>query len=263
MLAKLDVIGRVSRPVKNHAVLAVQQSCSAVKSLLGQALLRTDTRHSTPSLALDEDLAFSVFVGADLVTIIIVRAQVPLAVPAKLLDGLTHGIDMLLGAVGLARQVACAAKLHILASAEHEQAGNHQRFSLTALGLVARGLERLVGIAGETVEIQTIVPVGTSDKRQPVRTEVLHYMVETDAQVLHQRHFAAGLIVPRHKLVKDGEVTRFADICRSAEDEPHRIVVEASAYIVVATLGERLILMVTTAVRELRRGYIDNALARA
>ena len=93
-----------------------------------------------------------------------------------------------------------------------------------------------------------------------MRADVVHDMVERDAQVLQQAHFRAGFVIPRHHLVEDGIVTRLTDIGGCTEDEPHRVIVEPAADIVVAAFGEGLVLVVTTAIRELGGCDIDDTL---
>ena len=87
-------------------------------------------------------------------------------------------------------------------------------------------------------------------------------MIERHAQVLHQCYLTAGLVVEGYHLVENGEVACLLDICHRSEDEPAGVVVEASADVVVAALGERLVLVVATAVGELGGGDVDDALAR-
>ena len=53
------------------------------------------------------------------------------------------------------------------------------------------------------------------------------------------------------------------NIGRDADDQPVRIVVEIAADVVVAALGERLVLVIGAAGRQLRRGEIEDAFARA
>ena len=71
-----------------------------------------------------------------------------------------------------------AAQLHIIAAAEHKQACNHKRLRLGTFSLVLSGLEGLVRIPGETVQVQTVIPVCTTDQRQHVRTQIIHHMIE-------------------------------------------------------------------------------------
>ena len=87
-------------------------------------------------------------------------------------------------------------------------------------------------------------------------------MVETDAQVLHQAYLCTGFVVPRHHLVQDRIVACLTDISCRTEYEPHRVVVESAADVVVAALGERLVLMVASAVGELGSGDIQDSLTR-
>ena len=71
------------------------------------------------------------------------------------------------------------------------------------------------------------------------------------------------VVVERHLLVEDREVAGLLEVRGDAEDEPERIVVEAAADVVVAALGERLVLVVGAAVGELRRGDVEDPLAGA
>ena len=84
-----------------------------------------------------------------------------------------------------------------------------------------------------------------------MRTEVVHHMVEGNAQVLHERHLGTRLVVEGHGLVEDGEVAGLLDVGHGAEDEPARVIVEAAANVVVAALGQWLVLVVAAAIREL------------
>ena len=86
-------------------------------------------------------------------------------------------------------------------------------------------------------------------------------MVHRNLEVLEEACFCAWLVVERHLLSEDREVARLLDIGYGTEDEPARVVVETATDIVVAAFGERLILVVAAAVRELGAGDIDDALA--
>ena len=52
------------------------------------------------------------------------------------------------------------------------------------------------------------------------------------------------------------------DICYSTEYQPHGVIIESTADVIVATLCQRLILMIASAVGELCRRDVDNALTR-
>ena len=79
--------------------------------------------------------------------------------------------------------------------------------------------------------------------------------------MLEEAYFCAWLVVERHLLGEDREVARFLDVCYGTEDEPARVVVETATDIVVAALGEWLVLVIAATVRELGAGDIDDALA--
>ena len=84
-----------------------------------------------------------------------------------------------------------------------------------------------------------------------MRTEVIHDVVERNAEMLHETYFRTRFIIERYRLIEDCEVTCFLDICYCSEDQPHRVIVESTSDIVVSSLGKRLVLVVATSVREL------------
>ncbi len=66
-----------------------------------------------------------------------------------------------------------------------------------------------------------------------------------------------------HGLVEDREIAGLLEVRGHAEDEPGRIVVEPGADGVVAALGQRLVLVIGAAARQLGRGDVDDPLAGA
>ena len=178
-----------------------------------------------------------------------------------LLDGVNHGVDGLLHASSFLGFANLLAQGNIVLARDDEQSGNHEALGLGALADVLGGLERLVGVPREAVEVQAVVPVGTANERQGVWAEVLDDVVHGHLQVLEERHLGAGLVVEGNHLVKDREVARLLDIRHGAEDEPAGVVVESAADVIVAALGQRLVLVVAAAVGELCRGDVDDALA--
>ena len=149
-----------------------------------------------------------------------------------------------------------------LFSCEHEQAGDEDRLGDLAF-FVRGGLERLAGRIGEAVQVEAVVPVGATDQRQTMRPKAVERVLEAALQVLVERLLGARLIVVRHRLVEDAPVARLLEIGRHADDQPVRIVVEVAANVVVAALGERLVLVIRAAGRQLRRGQVEDAFARA
>ena len=132
--------------------------------------------------------------GTDLVAVIVVCPKEPLTVPAVLLHGFLHGFYSLFHAGGGAVPYFFQ-QFRKVAAFGHKQACNHQGFGLGAFGLVLRGLERLVGIVGETVQIQAVVPVGPADERKPVRTQIICHVLEAYLQMVQHRHLCSRLII--------------------------------------------------------------------
>jgi hypothetical protein len=78
--------------------------------------------------------------------------------------------------------------------------------------------------------------------------------------MLEECNLRAWLVVEWYHLIEDREVACLLDIGHSTEDEPAWVIVESATDIVVASFGERLILVVASSVGELCRGDIDNTL---
>ena len=278
-LTHFYMIGGVSWVVQHQSVLAFQSFLTAVQCFIAESFFQTDTSHRTPALALDEDFAFLVLITTNLVAEEIVSAEEPFTVPSMLLHSLAHLIYSLLHALGFCQIIFLCkagyfallafhsflgkllAQSHIILAGNHEQTGYHQTLCLASFALVFGGLETLVRVPGEAVQVQTVVPVGSSDEWQLVWTQVVDNMVHRNLEVLEEAYFCAWLVVERHLLSEDREVARLLNIGYGTKDEPAWVVVETATDIVVAALGERLILVVAATVRELGAGDIDDALA--
>ena len=93
-----------------------------------------------------------------------------------------------------------------------------------------------------------------------MRAKVFPHMAEADFEVLQKRNLRSGLVVKGHFFIEDAEVSGFPDVGHRAEDEPEGVVSESAADVVVAAFGEGLVLVVTSAIRELRGGNVQDAL---
>ena len=215
-----------------------------IQSLVHHSFFLAYFGHGAPSLRLYEYLSLTVLVAADLAAEEIVGAQVPLPVPAVFFDCLDHFLHFGFGPKRFALKSEMTAKLCILAAAEDELPCYHQRLGLAAFALVLSGLERLVRVIGETVEVEAVIPVSPAYERKSMRSQMVQNMVEAHAQVFHKRKLGPRAVVEGHRFLQNGEVARFLEICHGAEDEPKRIVVEAASYVVVSPFGQRLVLVV-------------------
>ena len=144
----------------------------------------------------------------------------------------------------------------------HIQSGNHKRLRTAAFRLVLGSLERFVRVEGKTIEIEAVIPVRTSYKRQPMRTQMRPGIVKTYPQMLQKGLLASRHIVKRHHFIKNRKVTGLPDISERAEQKPKRVIIESRADSVIAALGERLILMVAAPVRKLCRRNVKNPCPR-
>ena len=84
-----------------------------------------------------------------------------------------------------------------------------------------------------------------------MRAKVLYHMVERDTQVFEQCHFRTRLIVPWHHFVEYREIASLFDISYSTKDKPAGVVIETTTDIIVATLGQWLVLVIAATIREL------------
>ena len=103
-----------------------------------------------------------------------------------LLHSFDHCIDGLLHAFCFGCLANLLAEGDIVLAGDNEETCNHQALGLGALGDVLGGLEALVGIPREAVQVQTVVPVCTSDERQHVGTEVVDDVIHRDLEVLEE-----------------------------------------------------------------------------
>ena len=113
------------------------------------------------------------------------------------------------------------------------------------------------------VEVQTVIPVCTSDKRKLVRTLVIDCVIKGSLKMLHKRLCHRHIIVKRNDLVKDRHISGLTDVSACSCDEPKGIIVESGSDVGVALLGKGLILMVCTSVLELGGSDIDYPLTCA
>ena len=84
---------------------------------------------------------------------------------------------------------------------------------------------------------------------------------KTYRKMLKESLFASWDVVELDIFIKNREVAGLAKVGIHAQKQPKRVVVESAADAVVAAFGKRLVLMVTTAVRELSRRYVKDSLA--
>ena len=270
-LAQFDAVGGVGGGEDGGAPIAGQLVLHGLQRLLGLAVVEADAGHHAHALRFDVDLAFGVFVGADLVRIGVVGAYEPFAVPAGGFDGFgdladfrTHG-----GGLGGHFGVGHAGELSVvfddvgvLAAVEHEHAADEHGFGNAGV-VVLHGLEAFTRGVGEAVEVQAVVPIGAADQRNAVRSLVVDGEVHGTAQVFEQRLLGTFDVVERHRFGQDRRVSGFGQVGVHARHEPQRIVVEAAADVGVALLGERLVLVPCGTVLQLGGGDVDDALACA
>ena len=260
--AQLQMIPRVSGLQQYNAVLRVELVFYALQSGLGFAGFYADTRHNAHTLRFNEDFAFLAHLAANDFTVGIVGAAEPLAVPTGGQRGVFHGggfgayLGSFLGATDLVQNFGKGVAVFDIHTGNKDALGNG---SFAGTG----GLEAFARLLAETVQVQAVIPVGTPDQRQTVRTLVGAQIAEAAAQMLQQRLGKAVIVVKIDLLVQNGVVTRFAQIGVHGGDQPQRVIVEAGANVHIALFRQRLVLVVGAAVGELGGGNVQDALPRA
>ena len=76
-------------------------------------------------------------------------------------------------------------------------------------------------------------------------------------QVLVQRRLGPRLVIKGHRLIEHTAIASFLHVGGGRQNEPQGIVVEPASYVVIAALGQRLVLMVGAAIGKLRGRQID------
>src|ERR1017187_11008996 len=96
-----------------------------------------------------------------------------------------------------------------------------------------------------------------------MRAKALQRIAEAASQVIAEWDLGAGFVVELHRLLEDAPIPGLFQVRGDADDEPVRIVVEAAANVVVASLGQRLVLVVGSAGRQLRGCQVKDAFTGA
>ena len=248
---------REGRIIQNYTLLSIKHFLYTVKCLVAHSTVGSDAGHRTPALALDEYFRLVILLRAHFPTKVVVSPQEPFPVPAIFLHGLLHRLNpgQHLGRIlSNAVQQLCKVLSH-----NHIESGNHKRLSLGTFRLVLCCLERFVRVIREAVQVQAVVPVGTTDKWQSVRAEIVPGECKTDSEMLQKGLLATRNIVERHHLIQNREVPGLLEIGKCTEKKPERVVIETSANTVVAPLCQWLILVIAAPVRELCGGNVEDA----
>ena len=196
---------------------------------------------------------------AHLVAVGIIGPQEPFTVPSELFNALCHALLFRTDKFGLGPVAAMLADGRVVIRHVHVHAGNEDAFGNSRV-IIGHRLEAFARRGGEAVEVQAVIPVCPADERQAMGTPVCSRIVEGAAQMLKQRLCKGGIVVKVHLLIQNAEIARFLYIGTDRADQPERIIIESAAYTHIAPLGQRLILVIGAAIRELRRGHIQNPL---
>ena len=141
-----------------------------------------------------------------------------------------------------------------------EHAGDQHALGDPALSGLRR-LEGFIRIDGVAVQIQAVVPVRPADQGKPVGSQVVDHVSEGTAQVLEETPHAVGIVVEGNLFLEDRPIAGLLEVGAGGQDQPERIVVEVSSDRGVASLGQRLVLVVGAAVLLLDGGHVQDPLS--
>ncbi len=178
----------------------------------------------------------------------VIGPQEPVTVPAVLPDRGLHLGRCLAVACRFLGEAACLSDRRQFLGSQAEKPGNEDRFGHRAIHFERCRLEGFPGFLREDIEVETVVPVGATDERQSVGTQPLQRITVAALQVFIQWLFGARLVFVGYWLVQDAPVAGLFEVCCHAQDEPLRIIIEATSHGVVAALRQGLILMVSASV---------------
>ena len=245
--------------MQHHAIFRIQPLFHALQRLRSLTALPANAGHNTHTLRFDKDLALRTLFAAHRLAKGIVGAAEPCSVPASRQRGLLHGLNALAGSGRFLIQMQVVAQFGVLPAILDEHTGDEHALGYRTLA-GAGDLKALTRVLGEAVQVQAVVPVGAANERQAVGAKVRNGEVEAAAQMFQQRLGLGLVIIERHLLIQDAPVSGLPQVGGSAGDEPQRVVVEASADVAVSLFGQRLILMVSTAILKLGGRNVQNAL---
>ena len=245
---------------EHDAVITIEPLLHGVSCHARLSGVDTDAGHDTDAVGLDEDLTLCVGCGSDFVPEGIVCPQEPFPIPCMFQHRVGHTHRLPTSLIGLGAFADGVEEFCVEVGCMDEQACDEHRLRGAAFPVLG-GLERFAGGCRECVEVQAVIPVRPTDQWQTVRPEMIQHVLVRPPQVFEQWSSVVRVVVERHLLAKDGQVTGLEDVCASSLDQPERVVVEPGTDGVVASLGERLVLVVGAAVGELRCGDIEDSLA--
>src|SRR3954467_9629345 len=95
-----------------------------------------------------------------------------------------------------------------------------------------------------------------------MRPKPVECISETPLEVLVERRFRSCFVIVGNELIENAPVARLLDVSCDANNQPMRIVIKSAANIIVPPLGERLVLVVRTAGRQLCCRQVQYPFAR-
>ena len=173
--------------------------------------------------------------------------------------GLLHAPRRIAVLPGFGSQPAPERDLRQLPGGQDEQAGDEDGFRDLPI-LVCGGLKGLAWRLGETIQVETVIPISAPDEREFVRPEPIEGVPETPLHVFEEGCFAPGPVVVLNGRIQNCPVPRLFEICGDPDDQPEGIVIKIAADIIVPPFRQRLVLVVCAAALELRGREIENAL---
>ena len=205
---KVQVISGVSRLVKHNTIFGVQALFYRIKSFFCQAFFYTNAGNDTEALRLNENLPLFAFVGANLLRGGVISTKEPFSIPASVKDCLVHFFNSFLCDSSVLFFSNTSADLCKLISVFYIHTCNKYRFCNWSLRWSC-GLEGFTRLIGKAVQVQTVVPVSTSDERKLVWSKMGAAVFEGTAEMLKKRSCFFHMAVKSNHFIQNGIISSF------------------------------------------------------
>jgi len=257
----VEVILPVGGMQECDSPLAGQVLFHRIQGFLGITICHANPRHHTHPLRFNKDPPLVALPGANGSSKIIICPAEPFPIPACIIDDFFHLQPRFPDAKGFSHPACPPGYFFHLPAGKHKQPGNEYAFSHSAI-LIGCGLERLSGLIGETIEIEAVIPIRSPNQRQTMWTPPVQRVLDGFLQVNIEGLLAARLVVKGDRFIQDLPVTRFFKVSSNRENQPERIVIEITSNVIIAALGQGLVLVICSTGGQLRGSQVQDTLPR-
>ena len=192
--SKIQIILGISRLQDHNTIFRIKTLFDRIQSFFGKALFDPNSSHNAETLWLDENLSLFTFFGTDFLRFGIVCTEKPFSIPSSIKYCLIHLIYFFFCSFGSHGVFHMTADFCEFFSIFYEHTCDKYGFCNRSFRW-AGCLEGFSWFCGETVQIQTVIPVCASDQWKFVRSEMSCCIFERTMQMLIQRSCLFFLII--------------------------------------------------------------------